>query len=269
MIPLAHRAERGASRRVRVEGERVVAARARLRDGDADAIERVFEIGGDNAGELFGRRHGDEARDPLPVVAENFRNGGRAGGEFLHHDALGEDAGPVAAVRLGHAQGVEAERGASLHQVVSELVLPVGSLLEFGHLRQHLLHREFSGEELQAFLFFTQFEIHAVSLSVDFSGGWLDERIPFLLNMMPRCPYPDGVVEKSPRWGRRFCPLSGDKCNPPYPPLSGGQEKTKAPISAAGVAFSYLLLRGRSFFTPLLRGVGGGWFSSQGRASEA
>ena len=34
-------------------------------------------------------------------------------------------------------------------------------------------------------------------------------------------------------------PLSGDKGNPPYPPLSGGQEKTKAPLPAAGVAFSY------------------------------
>ena len=29
------------------------------------------------------------------------------------------------------------------------------------------------------------------------------------------------------------------KTNPPYPPLSGGQEKTKAPLPAAGAAFSY------------------------------
>ena len=168
MIPLAHRAQRRACGRVRIEGEGVVAASARLRDGDADAIERVCEVGGDHPRELFGRRHGDEARDPLPVVAVHLGDGGRAGGEFLHDDALGEDAGPVAPVRFGHAQGVKAERGAPLHQVVGELVLPVGSLLEFGHLWQHLLHREFSCEELQAFLFLTQFEIHAVSLSVYF-----------------------------------------------------------------------------------------------------
>ena len=41
------------------------------------------------------------------------------------------------------------------------------------------------------------------------------------------------------------------KSNPPYPPLSGGQEKTKAPQPAAGVAFSYPLVGGKKKQTPL------------------
>ena len=50
--------------------------------------------------------------------------------------------------------------------------------------------------------------------------------------------------------------LSGDKGNPPYPPLTGGQEKNP-------------LYRGRRrlFIPPCQGGVGGGWFSSRGRAS--
>ena len=39
-------------------------------------------------------------------------------------------------------------------------------------------------------------------------------------------------------------PSSGDKGNPPLPPLTGGQEKTKAPLPAAGVAFLYPPVKG-------------------------
>ena len=39
-------------------------------------------------------------------------------------------------------------------------------------------------------------------------------------------------------------PFQGIKAPPPYPPLSGGQEKTKAPLSAVGAAFFYPPVKG-------------------------
>ncbi len=61
-----------------------------------------------------------------------------------------------------------------------------------------------------------------------------------------RAKVDDGVMSDG---NKSTPPLAGDKTNPPYPPLSGGQkkktpltggrEKTKAPLPAAGAAFSY------------------------------
>ena len=50
------------------------------------------------------------------------------------------------------------------------------------------------------------------------------------------------------------------KGNPPYPPLSGGQEKAKPPLSGGGAS---------PFYTPLTRGVGGVRFQGGGVTSEA
>ncbi len=57
--------------------------------------------------------------------------------------------------------------------------------------------------------------------------------------------------------------FSGDKGNPPYPPLSGGQERANLLHPATGMKKRTPLdgRRASAFFTPLSRGGRGGWFS--------
>ena len=67
-------------------------------------------------------------------------------------------------------------------------------------------------------------------------------------------------------------PLRG-KGNPPYPPLTGGQEKANPPLPGGGhcpggdhcLGGNHCLGGGASpFYTPLSRGGRGGWFSGRG-----
>ena len=76
---------------------------------------------------------------------------------------------------------------------------------------------------------------------------------------------PQGGVEKAPERVKAI-PLKGKshKGNPPYPPLTGGQEKAKSPLPGGG----HCLGGGASpFYTPLTRGGRGGCFSSRTETS--
>ena len=78
-------------------------------------------------------------------------------------------------------------------------------------------------------------------------------------------PDPQGLIEKVPK-KVMATPLKGKphKVNPPYPPLSGGQEKAKPPLPGGG----HCLGGGASpFYTPLTRGGRGGCFSSRTETS--
>ncbi len=66
-----------------------------------------------------------------------------------------------------------------------------------------------------------------------------------------RAGAPDSVLLES-RFRANRRPLSS-KSNPPYPPLSGGQEKAKPPQPGGGAS---------PFYTPLTRGGRGGCFCS-------
>ena len=66
---------------------------------------------------------------------------------------------------------------------------------------------------------------------------------------------PQGLVKKSSeRVMATLLKEKSHKTNPPFPPLSGGQEKAKPSQSGGGAS---------PFYTPLTRGGRGGWFSTK------
>ena len=60
----------------------------------------------------------------------------------------------------------------------------------------------------------------------------------------------EGELKKSPVQGVKETPLFGWKCNPPYPPLSGGYKKAMRLRRAEGALLFLACLVRRAFFSP-------------------